>query len=252
MLTQQTSITCITAAHALASTVQPVYARPDVPYLTEQRARAQPYIDPHLEFIPTTQEHLRAMCNSTDYSTITDAITPAHLIHLEPIDLRRIFWLVELHGDLRELCRVDRSLTFNELLHWASTPHIAVMLQTLRLHPDCYLPAQPVDRTSGAAACQPTPTLPSPPIPSVPTQPPAETQPQKSTSRSTPAAAWNSKWSGRESNSRPRHCERRKLQSQKLQKARRKVPVLIVRRAGGLRDSARVKPTIAEAICVRA
>ncbi len=157
------SITCITAAHELASTVQPVYARPGVPYLTDERARAQPYIDPHLEFIPTTQEHLRAMCDSNDYSTITDAITPAHLIHLDPIDLRRIFWLVELQGDLRELCRVDRSMTFNELLHWASTPHIAVMLTMLRLHPDCYLPTQPVARTSGAADVQPTPTVPSPP-----------------------------------------------------------------------------------------
>ncbi len=207
MLTQQTSITCITAAHELASTVQPVYARPDAPYLTDERARAQPYIDPHMEFVPTTHEHLRAMCDQHDYTTVHDAITPAHLIHLDPIDLRRIFWLVELHGDLRELCRVDRSMTFNELLHWASTPHIAVMLQTPRLHPDCYLPTPPVDRTSGAADVQPTPTVPSPPIPPVPTQPATKTHTPKTTSRSTAAAAWNTKWSERDSNSQPLACK---------------------------------------------
>ena len=122
MLTQLTSITCITAAHHLAHTVQPVYAQPDVPYLTEQRARAQPYIDPHLEFIPTTHEHLRAMCASNDYTTVTDGITPAHLIHVDMMDLCRIFWLIELNGDLRDLCRVDRTVTYNEPRARANSP----------------------------------------------------------------------------------------------------------------------------------
>ena len=107
---------------------------------TPARSAAPHYIDPHLEFIPTTHEHLHAMCERNDYSTTTDAITPAHLLHLDIMDLRRIFWLIELQGDLRELCRVDRTMTYNELLTWASTPHIAAMLMTPRLHPDCYLP----------------------------------------------------------------------------------------------------------------
>ncbi|MFN7315238.1 MAG: dihydrolipoamide acetyltransferase family protein [Phycisphaerae bacterium] len=185
MLTQSTSVPCnittIDAARPI-NAVQPVYAQPNVPYLTQARARANPYINPHDEFIPTTQEHLRAMCEQHDYTTVHNAITPAHLRDLNPIDLRRIFWLVELQGDLRELCQVDRTLTLSELHDWATTPHIAVMLQTLRLHPDCYLPAQPVGRTSGAAACQATSTLPFPPNCPVPTH-------QSSPSRTQPLAA---------------------------------------------------------------
>ncbi|MFN5946030.1 MAG: hypothetical protein ACK46I_13190, partial [Phycisphaerae bacterium] len=136
MFTQFQPSQAATTAQQPATTITLIYAQPGVPYLTPARSAAPHYIDPHLQFVPTTHEHLHAMCASNDYSTITDAITPAHLLHLDMMDLRRIFWLIELNGDLRELCRVDRTMTYNELLTWASTPHIAAMLMTPRLHPD--------------------------------------------------------------------------------------------------------------------
>jgi hypothetical protein len=121
-----------TKAHGLPHRRKPVAARrgpflgemlpPGVPYLTPARSAAPDYIDPHLRFVPTNHEHQRAMCASNDYTTVTDGITPAHLIHVDMMDLCRIFWLIELNGDLRDLCRVDRTVTYNEPRARANSP----------------------------------------------------------------------------------------------------------------------------------
>ena len=58
-----------TTAQQPATTITLFYAQPGVPYLTPARSAAPHYIDPHLEFIPTTHEHLHAMCERNDYST---------------------------------------------------------------------------------------------------------------------------------------------------------------------------------------
>ncbi len=96
---------------------------------------------------------------------VFDRITPARLVDLDMLDIRRIFWLVELRGDLRELCRVDRTATYDELVHWSQSPRIWVLLPILRLHRDCYLPAAQPARSSAPANSQPPATPPTPPTP---------------------------------------------------------------------------------------
>ncbi len=140
--------------HPLAHTIAPIHAHPDQPYFTEERSRKQPFIDPHLEFVPTTQEHLLTKCAAKDYTHIHDCLTPAYLVNLTPLDLRRIFWLYELNKNLFDLAPRVSGSTLAELQMWAAQPHIAVCLIHNKIHQDCYLAGRP----SGAAAIeQPTP-----------------------------------------------------------------------------------------------